>query len=162
MEVRLIPAYDRPQDVLALFTEYTESIIAQGDEEVADCLRSQHYDEEIRNLRKKYGLPKGRLYLAEVDGRVVGCVALRALEKDACELKRLFVRPAYRSAGVGRALVDRILADAWEIGYRYVRLDTFPFMESALGMYERYGFRAIPCYNDNPAPSAIFLQLDLA
>lgn len=162
MEVRLIPAYDRPQDVLTLFTEYTEGIIAQGDQEVADCLRSQHYDEEIRNLRRKYGLPKGRLYLAEVDGALAGCIALRSLEKNICEMKRLYVRPAYRAAGVGRTLVDRILADARQIGYRHVRLDTFPFMESALGLYERYGFHAIPSYNDNPAPSAIFLQLDLA
>ena len=155
MGLKIEPAYDRPQEVIRLFTEYTDAIAA-GDAEVASCLAAQRYEDEIRDLRKKYGPPDGRLYLASLDGRAAGCAALRRLDGACCEMKRLYVRPQYRGSRVGEALEDASAA-----GYRHMRLDTFPFMESALRLYRRYGFYEIGRYNDNPAPSAIFLQLDL-
>ncbi len=76
-------------------------------------------------------------------------------------MKRLYVRPGNRGRHIGGALVERLIADARDIGYRHMRLDTFPFMESAIRLYRRYGFYDIPRYNDNPAPTALFMQLDL-
>ncbi len=160
MEVRIELAYDQPQEVLRLFAEYTDSIVAKGPE-VAKCLDSQHYDDEVRDLGEKYGLPNGRLYLAYLNSDIAGCIALRQLDADCCEMKRLYVRPEYRGKQVGRILVEQVIADAKQIGYQHIRLDTFPFMDSAIRMYGQYGFYEIACYNGNPASTAVFMQKDL-
>lgn len=160
VELLIEPAYDHLDEVVRLFTEYTRSIRAQSPD-VARCLSAQHYDAELRELAQKYGPPDGRLYLARLDGESVGCVALRRLDREICEMKRLYVRPGHRGLRVGARLVERIIGDARALGYRHMRLDTFPFMEEALRLYHRYGFRPIPRYNDNPVPTAVFLQLDL-
>ena len=90
-----------------------------------------------------------------------GCAALRGLDPHTCEIKRLYVRPEYWGRHIGALLAERAVADARAMGYRRMRLDTFPFMEEALSLYRRMGFHSIPRYNDNPAQSAVFLQLDL-
>lgn len=95
MEIRIELAYDRPQEVIHLFTEYTDTIITK-DTEVAKCLNSQHYEDEVKELGEKYGLPNGRLYLAYLSSDIVGCAALRQLDVRFCEMKRLYVRPGYR------------------------------------------------------------------
>ena len=158
-KIRIVLAYDRTQEVIQLFDEYMKIIIAE-DPEVIKCLSAQHYEDEFLELGIKYGLPWGRLYLACTKDQVAGCVALRQLEDGVCEMKRLYVRPDYRGKGIGKRLVERILADAREIGYKHIRLDTFPFMESAILMYKEYGFYGISSYNDNPASNAVFMQLD--
>lgn len=160
MEVRIEPAYDRQQEVIRLFTEYSDSIKAEG-QEVLCCLVSQDYDAELRDLDKKYGLPDGRLYLAYIDDTAVGCIALRRLDDNYCEMKRLYVKPGNRGIHIGRYLVEQIIKDAKEIGYKHIRLDTFPFMDRAIQMYYQYGFYMIERYNDNPACTAVFMQLDL-
>lgn len=159
MEVRIELAYDRPQEVIRLFTEYTDSILTKGTE-VIECLDSQHYNDEVRDLSEKYGLPNGRLYLAYLNGHITGCVALRRLDDTCCEMKRLYVRSEYRGNHIGKALIEQIIADAKQIGYQHMRLDTFPFMDSAIQMYRQYGFYEIERYNDNPASTAVFMQLD--
>lgn len=158
--MELILAYDRQEEVRMLFLEYTRSILTQG-EEVRRCLEAQHYGQEMENLTEKYGPPGGRLYLAVENGRAVGCGALTRNSENCCEIKRLYVRPEGRGLGVGRTLVRQLIQDAREMGCRFMRLDTFPFMETAIGMYRRLGFYPISRYNDNPAETAIFLQLDL-
>ncbi|MDR7813556.1 GNAT family N-acetyltransferase [Lacrimispora sp.] len=160
MEIRIELAYDRPQEVIHLFTEYTDTIITK-DTEVAKCLNSQHYDDEVKELGEKYGLPNGRLYLAYLSSDIVGCAALRQLDFRFCEMKRLYVRPGYRGKHIGNALIEQVIADARQIGYKHMRLDTFPFMDRAIQMYYRYGFYKIERYNDNPASTAVFMQLDL-
>ncbi|MFP5528224.1 GNAT family N-acetyltransferase [Peptococcus simiae] len=160
MAVSIKLAYKDKDDLLQLFKEYTAGILAQG-EEVAACLASQHYDDEINALEDKYGLPAGRLYLARVDGQAAGCIALRKMDDDYCEMKRLYVRSGHRGRQIGRQLVDRVISDAKGIGYKHMRLDTFPFMDAALGLYKQYGFYEIDRYYDNPAATAIFMQLDL-
>ena len=157
---RLIPAYDRPEDTLRLFREYTDGILAHGPE-VAACLSAQGLDEELRDIRGIYAPPKGRLYLALLGDEPAGCAALRPLDDKACEMKRLYVRPACRGHHIGRLLVEKIIEEARAIGYKHIRLDTFPFMQSAIRMYRGYDFYEIGPYNKNPAPSAIFLQKDL-
>lgn len=160
MEVKIEPAYDKQQEILRLFTEYTNSIITK-DPAVGECLDSQHYEDEVRDLGEKYGLPNGRLFLAYLNRDIAGCIALRQLDTNYCEMKRLYVRPEYRGHQIGKILIERVIEDAMHIGYKHIRLDTFPFMDSAIRMYQRYGFYEIARYNDNPASTAVFMQKDL-
>ena len=160
MSLELIPGYDRPAEILSLFTEYTRMLVSH-DPSFQIYLDIQHYEDEIRHLEAKYGWPEGRLYLALWEGEAAGCIALRKLDEQRCEMKRLYVRPAFRGHRIGDALVDRIIQDAKAIGYRYMLLDTLPFLESAIHMYQKRGFYEIPCYNDSPVETTIFMQYDL-
>ena len=160
MSLELIPAYDRAEEILSLFTEYTHMLVSH-DPSFQIYLDIQHYEDEIRDLEAKYGRPEGRLYLALWDGEAAGCIALRKLDDGCCEMKRLYVRPAFRGHGIGDALVDRVIQDAKAMGYRSMLLDTLPFLESAIHMYQKRGFYEIPCYNDSPVETTIFMQYDL-
>jgi GNAT superfamily N-acetyltransferase len=106
------------------------------------------FDEELAGLPGKYARPQGRLLLAYLDGQPAGCVALRDLEQDICEMKRMFVPDAFRGRGVGRALAARIIAEGKDAGYRIMRLDTSRRQSEAMRLYERAGFRRIPPYYD--------------
>ncbi len=122
----------------------------------------QDFENELANLPGQYTAPGGRLLLASVDGPVAGCVALRPLSgDDVCEMKRLFVRPAFRAHGVGRMLAERVIAEARSIGYRRMCLDTLPPMERAQQLYEVLGFREIEPYRHNPIAGTKYLALDL-
>ena len=92
---------------------------------------------------------------------LLGCIALRRLDGTTCELKRLYVRPAFRGRGIAGAMMQRILDDARAIGYTAMLLDTLPFLTSAIRMYRALGFYDIPPYNDSPLDTTIFLRLDL-
>ena len=95
MRLELIPGYDRPAELLSLFTEYTRMLVSH-DPSFQIYLDIQHYEDEIRDLEAKYGQPEGRLYLALWEGEAAGCIALRKLDEQRCEMKRLYVRPAFR------------------------------------------------------------------
>ena len=142
IEIRL--AYDELPAMQEIFQEYTDSL--QVD------LGFQHYDEELQDLDKKYGLPQGRLYAVHVDGRLAGCLAFHALTDDVCEFKRLYVRPVFRGRGLSRRLMEQGFADAAAIGYREVRLDTLESLKSAVALYARLGFAEMPAYYANPLP----------
>lgn len=160
MDLNISLAYDEKNAILQLFNEYADSILAEG-RHVAECLNAQNYGDEINSLEEKYGLPEGRLFIASVDHKPAGCVALRKINNDICEIKRLYVKPGNRGKHIGKKLMEQAIEAAKEIGYKHIRLDTFPFMKEAIAMYENYGFYKIEKYNDNPAPTAIFMQLDL-
>lgn len=160
MRIELIPAYSHPAEVGILFKEYTDMLVA-GDPSFREYLDLQHYGEELRHLEEKYGPPGGRLYLAYWDGELAGCIGLRRMDDQNCEMKRLYVRPAFRGKGVGATLVERVIADAREMGYAHMLLDTLPFLESAIGMYRRFGFYEIARYNDSPMDAAVYMRLDL-
>lgn len=160
MSLEMTYAYQEPEEVRALFKEYTDMLL-ENDPSFQKYLDIQHYDDEIAHLEHKYGLPEGRLYLARRDGAVAGCVGLRKLDQERCELKRLYVRPAFRRCHIGEDLLRRVVEDARSIGYRAMLLDTLPSLQSAIRLYQRFGFYEIPCYNDSPIASTIFMQLDL-
>ena len=119
------------------------------------------FAEELASLPGAYVRPGGRLYVATKDGRPVGCVALRALEADLCEMKRLYVRPEARGLGLGRRLATLVIDEARRTGYARLRLDTLPSMKTAIVLYQELGFAEIAPYCENPVPGAIFLELAL-
>ena len=160
MELELKLAYDDQEEIRKLFSEYTE-MLAHGDASVVQYLNIQNYDEELEHLDIKYGLPDGRLYLALCDGAPAGCIGLRKLEREKCEMKRVFVRPEFRGSQIGEAMVKKILEDAAQIGYKAMYLDTLPFLKSAVRMYKRLGFYEIGAYNNSPMETTIYMKIDL-
>jgi putative acetyltransferase len=122
----------------------------------------QNFGEELAALPGDYVLPGGRLGLATVEEQAAGCAALRRLDGDRCEFKRLYVRPQFRGTGLGRELLGWIVAEAKAAGYRQLLCDTMPVMADALAMYERAGFERVEPYSEHPTPGAIFLRLALA
>ena len=120
-------------------------------------LRFQNFEEELAALPGDYAAPRGRLLIAED----AGCVALRPIDEETCEMKRLYVRPEHRGSGLGRRLILAIMEEARAIGYARMRLDTMPKMDSAQRLYASLGFRDIPAYRYNPEPGARFLEADL-
>ena len=121
----------------------------------------QNFDRELVELPGRYAPPSGRLLLAMDHGQAVGCVALRRLEQDSCEMKRLYVRPTARGQKIGRQLADAIITSAREIGYERMRLDTLASMKAAIRLYESLGFQRIAAYYDNPIPDVVYLELAL-
>jgi putative acetyltransferase len=138
----------------AVFTEYAESLAVN--------LGFQNFDEEMQSLPGEYSAPRGALLLAQVGEQVAGCCALRPLDTvdyvNACEMKRLYVRPAFRAQGLGRLLAEHIMDAARIAGYHSILLDTLDDMEAARGLYEDLGFEEIPPYYHNPIAGAHYLR----
>ena len=109
-------------------------------------------------LPRMYGPPRGVLLLAEIEGRLAGCAAVRPLEDAICELKRVYVHADYRGAGLGRLLTETALQAAREMGYARIRLDTLPQMEPAQSLYESLGFYDIHAYYGEPVPGQRFME----
>lgn len=160
MNFALKPAYEYKEEVKELFGEYMDMLI-KGDPRFEEYLGIQNYEDELKHLEKKYGKPSGRLYLLYVNDELAGCVGLRKLDKEKCELKRLYVRPRFRGEKLGEMLLERIMGDARRIGYKYMYLDTLPFLTTAIKMYRRYGFEEIARYNDSPIDETIFMRIAL-
>jgi putative acetyltransferase len=137
-----------------LFLEYAESL--------GFSLCFQNFEQELAGLPGGYAPPDGRLLLAECEGQVAACVALHKLEQGVCEMKRLYLRPPFRGKGLGRALAERIIAEARQIGYHHMRLDTVePVMKDAVAMYRKLGFKEIAAYCPNPMAGAMYMELEL-
>lgn len=137
-----------------LFLEYANSL--------GFSLCFQGFDQELAALPGDYAPPHGRLLLAISNGRPAGCVALHKIEPSICEMKRLYVRPDYRGKGLGRALAEKIISVARQIGYKKLRLDTVESeMQAAVAMYRQLGFREIAPYRPNPIAGALYLELEL-
>jgi GNAT superfamily N-acetyltransferase len=139
--------------VRALFREYWDSF------GFTPCF--QNFGEELAGLPGKYSPPSGRLAVAYIDGEPAGCIALRRIDDQRCEAKRLYVRSRFRGRGIGRALLDWVIAEARAAGYREMLGDTMPVMQQALEMYERLGFERTAAYSGEPTPGAIYIRLSL-
>jgi GNAT superfamily N-acetyltransferase len=141
----------------ALFTEYAQALGID--------LCFQRFDEELAALPGEYAAPQGGLLLAFVDGELAGCGAFRPLPDadyaNACEMKRLYVRRAFRRFGLGRVLAQALIDTATQAGYSAMLLDTLDDMEAARGLYETLGFVEVPPYYFNPIPGAHYLKVDL-
>ena len=124
----------------------------------------QGFAEELRALPGLYARPRGRLLVANApDGRgVAGVVALRPLDADVAEMKRLYVRPAWRGQGLGRRLAETAIQEAAAAGYRRMRLDTLGSMREATRLYRSLGFSEIPAYYDNPLADVLYFERPLA
>ena len=144
---------DQLRDARALFLEYATSL--------GFDLCFQGFDQEVASLPGEYAPPGGALLLALADERAAGCVALRALDDHACELKRLYVRPEARGLGLGRLLCDAAIAEAQTRGYACMKLDTVPQMKEAIALYRALGFVPTEPYRYNPLPGAMFMELVL-
>jgi putative acetyltransferase len=137
-----------------LFFEYAQSL--------GFSLCFQNFDHELAALPGDYAPPEGRLLLAEFEGQLAGCVALHKLESSICEMKRLYLRPQFRGQGLGHVLADGIIAEARQIGYQRMRLDTVePVMKDAVAMYRKIGFQDIAPYRANPIAGAMYMELQL-
>jgi putative acetyltransferase len=144
---------ERIAEARQLFVEYADSL--------GFDLGFQGFGEELAGLPGAYTPPQGRLLLAVHDGRTAGCVAMRDLGEGICEMKRLYVRPGFQGLRIGHALALAVIAEAKEIGYDRMRLDTVPAMERARALYLSLGFREISPYRFNPIPGTAFLELFL-
>jgi GNAT superfamily N-acetyltransferase len=153
--MEVVPASTPEQIALirTLFEEYWASF------HFTPCF--QNFSTELAALPGAYAPPEGRLVLAMAEGDAAGCIALRKFDEGRCEFKRLYVRDRYRSHGVGRALLDWVIAEARAAGYPEMLGDTMPQMGIALSWYDRFGFERITPYRADPAPEAIHIRLRL-
>jgi len=151
---RLIQVGDKENDIniiRQLFREY--------EAELGVDLCFQSFDAELADPLKKYGPPHGTLLLVLWEEEPAGCIALKSLdEPGVCEMKRLYVRPAYRKHGIGRLLVDALLEAAKQKGYTTMKLDTLQRLQPAIRMYEQYGFVHTTAYYDNPIGDVVYME----
>lgn len=156
MSGRVIIIQARAEDLLevkSLFSEYASSLGID--------LSFQNFDRELAELPGEYAPPNGCILIARKESEIVGCVAMRRISDEICEMKRLYVRPRFRGGGLGNRLAESVIREAKGRGYQKMRLDTLPSMKEALDLYESLGFKQIAPYRHNPIQGAVFLQLDL-
>lgn len=137
-----------------LFREYEKEL----DENI--CFQS--FEEELKDPLKKYGPPSGDLMLAYWEDEIAGCIALTKMkEHGACEMKRLYVKPNFRKNKIGKMLIEDLLTSAREKNYSRMRLDTFLKLESAVHLYQKFGFKNVSAYYDNPLPNVVYMEKEL-
>lgn len=141
------------QHARELFERYADSLDFDLD--------FQDFEEELTSLPRDYGPPTGCLLFAEQDGDLVGCVALRNIAENICEMKRLYISPDRRGQGIGRSLATAIIEEARKLGYERMRLDTVTSMKAAQALYGSLGFEPIEPYRYNPIRGASFMELKL-
>jgi GNAT superfamily N-acetyltransferase len=153
VEIREAQIPDELPLVRLLFREYADGLGID--------LCFQDFEAELAGLPGRYARPGGGLWLALCGSEPAGCVAIRPFEPATCEMKRLYVRPAYRGQGLGRRLAEQALAAAVDAGYQRICLDTLPSMADAVRLYQLLGFTPIAPYCHNPIPGALYFGRNL-
>lgn len=154
LEIVLAQSPIQIDSVRELFLEYARSLSFN--------LCFQSFEQELAGLPGDYASPEGRLFLLTRANQTAGCVALHKIDDEICEMKRLYVRPQFRGLGLGKMLAEKIIAEAREIGYKRLRLDTVESnMTIAVAMYRSMGFREIAPYRPNPSATALYMELEL-
>ena len=165
MHASLIPQIDLFSPTSASELEAVRAIFREYAQGLGVDLCFQDFETELATLPGEYTPPRGALLLASVDGKLAGCCGLRPMDAadypNAAEMKRLYVRPAFRGLGLGRRLADAVLDAARQTGYSCVLLDTLDDMEAARALYEDLGFEEIPPYYHNPIAGAHYLKADV-
>ena len=154
--IRIVDAHTVPwlEEARGLFEEYAASLDFD--------LGFQNFQAELAGLPGAYAPPEGALLLAAWGDAWAGCVGMRSLGEGICEMKRLYVRPAFRGRRIGRALVEAVVGRGQAMGYRAMRLDTVPQMAAARALYAEMGFQPIPPYCHNPVEGTTFMELIFA
>lgn len=153
LEFRYATEKDTVEEAKRLFEEYAQSLGID--------LAFQNFEEELKTLPGKYAPPGGALILALMDEKTAGCVALRKITDDIGEMKRLYVRSAYRGLGIGKKLIKMIIEEAQRLNYSYLRLDTLSTLKRAQELYVSVGFYDIEPYVYNPIEGARYLEFKL-
>lgn len=139
--------------------ETARHLFAEYAAELGVDLCFQSFDAELKDPLKKYGHPKGSLILAYWNGEPAGTIAVQALEEEgACEMKRLYVKPAFRKFGIGETLVVALLKEAKQLGYTKMKLDTLERLQSAIALYLKHGFIITTAYYHNPLPEVVYME----
>jgi GNAT superfamily N-acetyltransferase len=154
VEIRWAVIPDDIRTIRDLFQGYADSLNFELD--------FQDFREELETLPGKYALPLGSILVAKENGETVGCVAVRPLGSEICEMKRLYVKPEHRGKRIGRELALAIIEEAKRLGYKAMRLDTVIAMKEASALYLALGFQPIEAYCYNPLPGAMYFELKLA
>jgi putative acetyltransferase len=151
-------------EIRTLFQEY--------EKELDENLCFQSFEAELKDPLKKYGSPKGVLYMAQWNEEVAGCIALTDISENiptpvkdgssslstVCEMKRLYVRPQFRKYKIGKAMVEQLMKDAAQLGYTTMKLDTLQKLQPAITLYKQYGFTETTAYYKNPLPSVVYME----
>ncbi len=152
-KIQIITAYNHLEQIKQLFTAYTKSLDINLD--------FQNYSQELKNLPGQYNIPQGILYIALVDNKPAGCIALRKIGQNDCEMKRLYVDPNFRGLGLGKLLSQKLLKYAKKQGYNYMYLDTLDTLLPAVQLYRKLGFVATNAYYETPLENTLFFKYDL-
>lgn len=153
--IKVIEEGEQLNEARILFREYEKELGAD--------LGFQSFENELKNPLYKYGEPTGSLLLAYWNNELAGCVALQSLQTaNACEMKRLFVRPAFRSNKIGEVLVNEIVKTAIHVGYENMKLDTLQRLQAAIHLYQKHGFIITTAYYENPLPEVVYMQKKLS
>ena len=142
----------------SVLMEYLRTLFREYEKELDEDLCFQSFEEELKDPLKKYGPPHGALYIAFWNNEVAGCIALLPLEKSVCEMKRLYVRQAFRKHKIGKALVEQLLKDAANIGYTKMKLDTLQKLLPAIALYIQFGFIETTAYYKNPLAGVVYME----
>lgn len=153
MDIKIISAIQHLDEIRLLFREYANSL------EIDLCF--QDFEQELQSLPGKYSEPDGRMYIALLNDKVAGCIALRRFDQNSAELKRLYIRNGFRGLGISKRLIQRVIQDAMDTGYKSILLDTLETMKPAISLYTSFGFEEIESYYDNPIEGAKYFKLDL-
>lgn len=153
LEILSAESIEQIETIRQLFSEYAKSLNFD--------LCFQDFDKELEALPGKYAAPDGRLMLALYDQKIAGCVGLWKVNKEVCEMKRLWVRPEFRGRKIGRELAEYVIEQAKIIGYSRMKLDTIDSMTAAIKLYVSLGFKSISAYRYNPVEGAEYMELDL-